>query len=85
MKNKVDRYLFKPCEHVDDDDFEILAWWKMNSIKYRVLSHITKDVFAIPISAVASESAVSTGGRIIDLFYSSLSPKMVEALICSQN
>ncbi|KAH9698266.1 BED-type domain-containing protein [Citrus sinensis] len=79
------RYLLEPCEHVDDDDFEILAWWKMNSIKYRVLSHIAKDVFAIPISTVASESAFSTGGRIIDSFRSSLSLKMVEALICSQN
>jgi len=85
MKNEVEMYLLEPCEHVDDDDFEILAWWKMNSIKYRVLSHIAKDVFAIPISTVASESAFSTGGRIIDLYRSSLSPKMVEALICSQN
>ena len=34
MKNEVERYLLEPCEHVDDDDFEILAWWKMNSIKY---------------------------------------------------
>lgn len=85
MKNEVERYSLEPCEHVDDDDFEILAWWKMNSIKYRVLSHIAKDVFAIPISTVASESTFSTGGRIIDSFRSSLSPKMVEALICSQN
>ncbi|KAH9698484.1 hypothetical protein KPL71_024023 [Citrus sinensis] len=85
MKNKVERYLLEPCEHVNDDDFEILAWWKMNSIKYRVLSHIAKDVFAIPISAVASESTFSTGGCIIDSFRSSSSPKMVEALICSQN
>ncbi|KAH9684569.1 hypothetical protein KPL70_013593 [Citrus sinensis] len=85
MKNEVKRYLLEPCEHVDDDDFEILTWWKMNSIKYRVLSHIAKDVFAIPISTVASESAFSTRGRIIDSFYSSLSPKMVEVLICLQN
>ncbi|KAH9680305.1 hypothetical protein KPL71_026500 [Citrus sinensis] len=52
MKNEVERYLLEPCEHVDDDNFEILAWWKMNSIKYRVLSHIAKDVFAIPISTM---------------------------------
>ena len=52
----------------------------MNSIKIQVLSHIAKNVFANPISTVASESAFSTGGRIIDSFCSSLSPKMVEVL-----
>ncbi|KAH0996846.1 hypothetical protein GBA52_020710 [Prunus armeniaca] len=44
-----------------------------------------KDVFAVPVSTVASESAFSTGGRIIDHFRSSLTPKMVEALTCGQN
>ncbi|KAL7208295.1 hypothetical protein ACSBR1_030115 [Camellia fascicularis] len=39
----------------------------------------------MPISTVASESAFSTGGRILDPFRSSLSPSMVEALKCTQN
>ncbi|XP_073219638.1 zinc finger BED domain-containing protein RICESLEEPER 2-like [Cicer arietinum] len=33
----------------------------------------------------ASESAFSTGGRVIETFISSLKPKMAEALICTQN
>ena len=40
---------------------------------------------AIPVSTVASESAFSTGGRILDQFRSSLTPKLVECLICTQD
>ena len=60
-------------------------WWKMNSSRYRVLSQIAHDMLAIPVSIVASESAFSTRGRVLDLFRSSLSPNTVEALICTQN
>ncbi|XP_063938766.1 uncharacterized protein LOC108199480 isoform X2 [Daucus carota subsp. sativus] len=37
------------------------------------------------VSSVASEAAFSTSGRTIDAYRSSLSPKTVEALICSQD
>uniref|UniRef100_A0A803LPT5 HAT C-terminal dimerisation domain-containing protein n=1 Tax=Chenopodium quinoa TaxID=63459 RepID=A0A803LPT5_CHEQI len=46
---------------------------------------MAKDVLAIPVSTVASESAFSTGGRVLDPFRSSLSSNMVEALICAQD
>ncbi len=42
-------------------------------------------MLAIPVSTVASESAFSTGGRVLDTFRSSLSPRMVEALVCTQD
>ena len=46
---------------------------------------MANDVLAIQVSTVASESAFSTGGRILDPFRSSLSTKMVQALICGKN
>ena len=39
----------------------------------------------MPISTVAFELAFSTKGHIIDPFRSSLAPKMVEVLVCTQN
>lgn len=43
------------------------------------------DILAIPISTVASESAFSTSGRILDDFRSSLTPATLQALICTQD
>jgi len=68
----------------DNDKFDILKWWKDNSSKYPILSQIARDVLAIPVSTVASESAFSTSGRVIDPYRSSLAPNTVEALICTQ-
>ncbi|KAL0400182.1 UNVERIFIED_CONTAM: putative AC transposase [Sesamum radiatum] len=83
-KSKVTRYLLDGCEK-SSKDFDVLKWWKSSSSKYPILSKIAKDVLAIPVSTIASESAFSTSGRVIDAFRSSLSPKMVEALIYTQD
>jgi len=83
-KNKLERYL---NEYVvdGDDQFDILVWWKINSSRFPILSRMVRDVLATPISTVASKSAFSTGGRVLDTFRSSLNPPMAEALICAQN
>ncbi|XP_058071000.1 zinc finger BED domain-containing protein DAYSLEEPER-like [Magnolia sinica] len=83
-KSEVDKYLEESCEK-DDPNFEILNWWKVNSSKYRVLSQVARDILAIPVSTVASESAFSTGGHVLDQFHSSLTPKLVKCLICAQD
>jgi len=83
-QTEIERYFAEdvepPC-----DTFDALMWWKINSGKFPVLSEVARDVLAIPITTVASESTFSTGGRVIDPFRSSLAPKTVEALICTQN
>ena len=83
-KTELDKYLADDCED-DNKSFDILQWWKLNSTKYGALCMIAQDVLAMPVSTVASESAFSTGGRVLDPFRSSLTPKMVETLICTQD
>ncbi|KAL8542381.1 hypothetical protein ACS0TY_003302 [Phlomoides rotata] len=46
---------------------------------------MARDILAVPISTVAPKSAFSTSGRVLDVFRSSLTPKIVEALICAQD
>jgi hypothetical protein len=83
-KNEMERYFQEGVES-SRPNFDILNWWKVNSTKFPVLSEIARDVLAIPVTTVASESAFSTGGRVLDPYRSSLAPKTVEALICTQN
>jgi hypothetical protein len=83
-KSEIDQYLMEDVEK-PNVNFDILNWWKVNSSKFPVLAKIVRIVLAIPITTVASESAISTGGRVLDPFRSSLAPKTVEALVCAQN
>ena len=46
---------------------------------------IARDILAIPVSTVASESAFSTGDRVISPHRSSLHVMVVEALMCLQH
>ena len=75
-KSKIEKYLLDNLEKLGS--YDILNWWKLNASKYPILSKMTRNILAIPISTVASESAFSTSGRILYAFRSSLSPKTVE-------
>ncbi|XP_019199775.1 PREDICTED: zinc finger BED domain-containing protein RICESLEEPER 2-like [Ipomoea nil] len=69
----------------EDDSFDLLRWWKQQSERFPVLSKMARDILAVPISTVASESTFSTSGRVLDAFRSSLTPRIVEALVCAQD
>lgn len=90
-KNKKPSFKSELEYYLDDDalpvsnDFDILAWWKSNWMKYPSLEIIARDVLAIPITSVASECAFSMGGRILSPHRNKLLPTMVEALACCQN
>jgi hypothetical protein len=83
-KSELEKYLAEETEY-PESKMDILAWWKVNSNRFPVLGHMARDVLAIPITTVASESAFSTGGHILDDFRTSLTPFMLEALVCTQD
>ncbi|KAK9221894.1 hypothetical protein WN944_010325 [Citrus x changshan-huyou] len=89
LSNELDLYLMEKTEKIAKSNlgtkFDILLWWRVNSANYPILSSIARDVLAIPVFTVASESAFSTGGRILNQYRSSLTPDMVEALVLLQN
>nr|XP_028944496.1 zinc finger BED domain-containing protein DAYSLEEPER-like [Malus domestica] len=66
-------------------ELDILSWWKLEQFRYPVLSRMASDVLTIPISTVASESAFSISGRVLDQYRSSLLPETVQALLCTRD
>lgn len=58
---------------------------KVSYERLPILLKMAHDILAVPISTVASESAFSVDGRVLDASRSSLTPKIIEALICGQD
>ena len=68
-----------------DTKFDVLAFWKAYQFRYPELAQMARDILSVPISTVASESAFSTGGRILDQYRSAMKPDVVEALVCCKD
>ena len=66
-----------------DGVFDILAWWKLKAPKYLVLARLARDILAVPISTVPSESAFSTSGRVLSPVRGNLNDESIEALLCA--
>ncbi|KAK3146444.1 hypothetical protein QOZ80_3BG0266230 [Eleusine coracana subsp. coracana] len=82
--SELEEYLSKETVPVGAS-LNILEHWKVHSTKYPILARMARDILAIPASTVASESAFSTGERVISDYRSSLKSDTVEALICLQD
>lgn len=85
LKSELDRYLEDDYVMATRENFDVLSWWKVAGIRYPTLRMVARDIFAIPVTTVASESAFSTSGRVLSEHRSRLTPDMLEALMCSQD
>ncbi|WVZ51493.1 hypothetical protein U9M48_002637 [Paspalum notatum var. saurae] len=81
VKIELDRYLEDELVTFTTESFQILDCWKVTGTRYPTLRKIARDILAIPVSTVASESAFSTSGRILSKHRSRLTSKILEALM----
>ena len=82
--NELEKYIAEPLLQIVGQ-FDILAWWKNKREEYPILTQIVRDVMAIQVSTVASESAFSAAGRVVDPYRNRLDPEIIEALICTKD
>jgi hypothetical protein len=57
-KSKLEKYLSEDTEP-EDNKFDILGWWKVNSSRFPVLAKMARDVLAILVSTIASEPSLA--------------------------
>ena len=78
-------YLDEANHSLNDKNFNLLQYWKVNALRFHVVSSMAKKFLAVPASSVSSESTFSCGGRILDDYRSSLKPATVQALVCASS
>ena len=83
-KSQLDLYLAEPTRDINEK-LDVLDYWSKASARYPEVAVMARDILAIPVSSVASESAFSTSRKVITHTRSSLGFKTVEALMCLQD
>ncbi|KAK1582240.1 hypothetical protein Q3G72_013121 [Acer saccharum] len=84
QKSQLELYLDKPKLEMSSN-LDVLDFWKVNMIRYPDLSVMAHDILSILVLTVASESAFSVGGRVLDRFRSLLKLDVVEAIVCTRD
>ncbi|RLN24508.1 hypothetical protein C2845_PM07G09110 [Panicum miliaceum] len=78
-------YLDEANVSIDEKNFNLLNYWKVNIHIFLVVASMAKRFLAVRASSVSSESTFSNGGRILDDYRSSLKPSIVQALVCASS
>ncbi|CAF1925831.1 BnaC05g11600D [Brassica napus] len=84
MKTEMDQYLDDTLVLMSDS-FDVLGWWKLNSINYPILSKIAVDLLSVPFSTVSPDSVFDTEVKQMDSYKASLPRVTLEALLCTKD
>jgi hypothetical protein len=65
-----------------EESFDILLWWREHKLTYPILSIMARDIMAVHVSTISSESCFSLSGRILEDRRRRSFPEHVEMLTC---
>ena len=83
-KSELNIYLEERIYICNEDDkvFDVLEWWRMNNLRFPILSKMACDVLSIPITIVTLETTFSAGGQVIDQCCSNLGTNSSNVAMC---
>jgi len=76
--SELDYYL--TCEFDLFDYSNVLQWWSKRSERFPIMSKIVREILSSPVSAVASELAISEAERIVDKKELRLTPNLIQSI-----
>jgi hAT family C-terminal dimerisation region len=80
--NELLSYCLKSME---DDQIDILEYWKRNATAYPTLAMMSRDVFAVSVSTITFESCFSSANMVLTNKRTKLGSKLFEQLVCSKD
>ncbi|KAJ3708749.1 hypothetical protein LUZ61_012454 [Rhynchospora tenuis] len=83
--SELEKYMQEKPIEMDEENFDILQFWKQNSGLYPTLAKMARDFLSVQVSSVASESAFSAAGRLTDHLRTSMNSETIECLVCSKD
>ncbi|KAL0383011.1 UNVERIFIED_CONTAM: Zinc finger BED domain-containing protein RICESLEEPER 2 [Sesamum calycinum] len=86
QKSKLDFYLEENCyifekDKKDGKDFDVLKWWRVHALKYKILSIMTRDLLAIRSPLLLLRLHL-VREAVIDKYRASLTLDTVQVLMC---
>ncbi|KAK9196947.1 hypothetical protein WN943_005080 [Citrus x changshan-huyou] len=79
-KSELDCYLNEP-KFPRVEEFDILAWWRVNTPKFPTLARMARDFLAMPISPSAATAYACFSKEAKDIFDTSLDNDLITALV----
>ncbi|ESR43740.1 hypothetical protein CICLE_v10011114mg [Citrus x clementina] len=80
-KSELDCYLNEP-KFPRVEEFDILAWWRVNTPKFPTLARMARDFLAMPISPSATTAYACFSKEAKDIFDTGLDNDLITALVC---
>ena len=77
--NELECYCLAKMKH---NNIDVLHYWKNSANASPTLAMMARDIFAVPVSTVPSESCFSSANRILTDKRSKLGPTVFERLVC---
>ena len=69
-------------DHITKRPIDVLDYWTKNANAYPTVAMMARDLFAVPVSTVPSESCFSSANRILTDKRTKLGAKRFEQLVC---